>query len=290
MNPLSHQRRRAAVAIAAGVVVSAGLAAPAATAAPAPLNYVAMGDSYSAGSGILPLSDATPLCTQSSLNSAHVIAAAKSFALTDVSCGGATTGDFAGKQFGVVAPQLNALSTSTDLVTMTIGGNDNNTFVSMIAACGSAGMATLGFGSPCKALYGDSFANSINNSTYPNLVAALKSVRAKAPNARVAIAGYPHVMPADNSSCFAVMPIASGDVAYVNSIEATLNSAVQRAAAETGVTYVDMSAPTVGHDACKPVGTRWVEPAIWGTNYVPVHPNAAGEKAYADQYIARLGL
>lgn len=249
-----------------------------------------MGDSYSAGSGVLPLSDATPLCTQSARNSAHDIAGAKGFALTDVSCGGATTGDFTGKQFGVVAPQLDALSSSTDLVTMTIGGNDNNTFINMIAACGSAGMATAGFGSPCKTLYGDSFVNTINNSTYPNLVGALKAVKAKAPNARVAIAGYPHVMPADNSSCFAVMPIASGDVAYVNSIEAALNSAVQRAAAATGVTYVDMAAPTVGHDACKPAGTRWVEPALWGTNYVPVHPNAAGEQAYADQYIARLGL
>ena len=47
---------------------------------------------------------------------------------------------------------------------------------------------------------------------------------------------------------------------------------------------------STGRDACKPAGTRWVEPALWGTNYVPVHPNAAGERAYANQYIATLDL
>ena len=58
----------------------------------------------------------------------------------------------------------------------------------------------------------------------------------------------------------------------VAAIQATLNDAVRRAAAASGATYVDMSAASEGHDACKPVGVRWVEPVLLGTNPVIVTP------------------
>ena len=56
------------------------------------------------------------------------------------------------------------------------------------------------------------------------------------------------------------MPIATGDVPYVHHIQWTLNDAVRRAAAATGTTYVNMNKVSEGHDACKPIGVRWVEP------------------------------
>jgi hypothetical protein len=65
---------------------------------------------------------------------------------------------------------------------------------------------------------------------------------------------------------------------------------VQRAAAATGVTYVDMSVVSEGHDACQPIGVRWVEPAVLGTNPVIVHPNALGESKMAAQTITVLAL
>jgi hypothetical protein len=46
-------------------------------------------------------------------------------------------------------------------------------------------------------------------------------------------------------------------------------------------TYVDTYTPSIGHDACQPEGTRWIEPPIPGTDAAPVHPNAAGESADA---------
>ncbi|PYC60918.1 lipase, partial [Streptomyces tateyamensis] len=84
----------------------------------------------------------------------------------------------------------------TDLVTLTIGGNDSNTFINAILACGSAGAATLGFGHPCQSIYGSSFDNTIDNTTYPAIRNALAAVKAKAPHARVAILGYPWIVPA----------------------------------------------------------------------------------------------
>jgi hypothetical protein len=184
---------------------------------------------------------------------------------------------------------LDALGSGTKLVTMTIGGNDNGTFIDAILACGSAGVVTLGFGHPCASLYGSTFDDTIDSTTYPALVNALGAVRAKAPSARVAILGYPWIMPA-SGSCFLKMPVAVGDVPYVRGIQATLNDAVRRAAAATGSIYVNMNKVSEGHDACKSIGTRWVEPVMQGTNPVIVHPNALGEAEMAAQAIRVLNL
>ena len=77
------------------------------------------------------------------------------------------------------------------------------------------------------------------------------------------------------------MLVATGDVAYVNRLQRTLNSAVERAARQTGVTYVDTYRASFGHDACKPVGIRWVEPVIGEVTKEKAHPNVLGELAFA---------
>ncbi|KUJ70504.1 lipase [Streptomyces albus subsp. albus] len=269
--------------VAAAGAAALGLSAPAPAAADEPLPYVALGDSYSAGSGVLPLDpSASLLCIRSSKNYPHVLASAIGAKLTDATCGGAQTKDFSKSQYPGVAPQLNALSADTKLVTLTIGGNDNNTFIGAIVACGTAGAVTLGYGSPCKNTFGSTFDDQVQATTYPAVKSALRAVRAKAPNARVAVLGYPWILPATaDRGCFLKMPIATGDVPYLRGLQGHLNRVVKQAAEETGATYVDMSAASEGHDACQPAGTRWVEPVLFGTNFVPVHPNALGEAQMA---------
>jgi lysophospholipase L1-like esterase len=285
-----HTRtRQLSVAVVAALLVLA-FAAQAAQAAVSPLRYVALGDSYSAASGVLPPDlSAPPQCLRSVLNYPHVIGAATGAQLTDVTCGAAETKDFFESQSPGVAPQLDALRKDTQLVTMTIGGNDSGVFINTILDCGSAGLLTLGQGSPCKDRYGSSFEDTINTTTYPSLVKALKAVRAKAPRAKVAILGYPWIMP-PTGGCFDKMPIAGGDVPYVRGIQATLNDAVRRAAAATGATYVNLNIVSNGHDACQPIGVRWVEPVLQGTNPVIVHPNALGESEMAAQTMTVLRL
>ena len=155
-------------------------------------------------------------------------------------------------------------------------------FFNAILQCGSAGVLTLGQGSPCKDRHGSSFEDTIRTTTYPALVNALQAARTRAPRAQVAILGYPWIMPATDG-CFDRMPVAPGDVPYVRGIQATLNDAVRRAAAATGATYVDLTTGSEGHDACQRRGVRWVEPVLQGTNAVVVHPNALGESGMADQ-------
>lgn len=259
--------------------------------AASPLDYVALGDSYSAGSGVLPIDAGNLLCLRSTANYPHVLASRTGSHLKDVTCGAAQTKDFTASQYPGVAPQLDALSADTDLVTFTMGGNDNNTFINAVTACGTAGILSGGKGSPCKDKNGTAFQDQIDANTYPALKKALQNIRAKSPGARVAALGYPWIMPATaDPSCFVKLPIAAGDVPYLRDIQQHLNDAVRRAAQETGATYLDFSEASEGHDACKAAGTRWIEPLLFGQNIVPVHPNALGEQRMAERTMSVLRL
>ncbi|MFF0777996.1 SGNH/GDSL hydrolase family protein [Streptomyces sp. NPDC003720] len=287
MPALRHVMTTTAAAAGALALGLTGTTAQAAT----PLNYAALGDSYSAASGVLPVDLSSPLCLRSTANYPHVLASRTGARLTDVTCGAAQTKDFTTSQYPGVAPQVNAVDADTDLVTVTIGGNDNGTFINAILACGTAGVLSGGQGSPCKDKYGSSFDDAIDANTYPALRTALGSVRAKAPGARVAVLGYPWITPATaDPSCFVRLPIASGDVPYLHAMQAHLNAVVRRAAEESGATYVDFAQASTGHDACQAVGTRWIEPLLFGQNIVPVHPNALGERRMAERTMSVLGL
>ena len=228
---LRSVHRLAAIVVAALVALLVG--APASS-AEEPLTYIALGDSYSAASGVLPPDpSAPPQCIRSTANYPHLVAEATGAELTDVTCGGADTTDYFEPQYDGVAPQLDAVTADADLITMTIGGNDSGVFINSIVQCGAAGLSTAGQGSPCKDRYGSSFEDTIRNTTYPSLVNALAAVRAAAPDAEVAILSYPWILPT-SGGCFDRMPVAEGDVPYLRSLQTTLNDAVRRAAEATG--------------------------------------------------------
>src|SRR4051794_8036537 len=94
-------RRMLTTVLAVSAACLAVPAAPASQAAESdPLRYVAMGDSYSAASGVLPPDPtASPACLRSSANYPHVLAARIGAALTDVTCGGAETKDYFESQY-----------------------------------------------------------------------------------------------------------------------------------------------------------------------------------------------
>lgn len=250
--------------------------------------YANLGDSYSAGTGVRPLVEDSPLqCQRSSSNFAHVLAQRRGLALDDVSCAGATTSDFFAAQYFGVDPQLDALGEGTRIVTLMIGGNDGDIFSGTIADCGEVA-ADDPNGAPCRARYGDSFVRRVEANTYPALVKALHAVADRAPKARVLVVGYPWILP-PTTGCYPTMRIAAGDVAYIRDLQATLNETVARAATETGATFVDMSTVSEGHDACRPEGVRWIEPQVGSSAPITVHPNVDGQRAIADQVGAALG-
>lgn len=250
--------------------------------------YVNLGDSYSAGTGVRPLVEDSPLqCQRSSSNFAHVLAQRRGLALDDVSCAGATTSDFFAAQYFGVGPQLDVLGSGTRIVTLMIGGNDGDIFSGTIRDCGEVA-ADDPTGSPCRARYGSSFVDRVRERTYPDVVKAVRAVTQRAPRARVLVVGYPWILPA-TTGCYPTMRVAAGDVGYVRDLQATLNDVIARAARATGGTYVDMSAVSEGHDACESASVRWIEPQVGSSAPVTVHPNAAGHQAIADQVGAALG-
>jgi hypothetical protein len=232
-----------------------------------------------------------PECSRSLLNYPHDIQRvihARSF--TDVSCSGADTSDFTAPQYPLVPPQLDAVTHSTRLVTMTIGGNDENVFVNSFFGCATVSAQSI-TGNPCQQKFGDLFVNQIRYQTYPHVVAALEAVRQKAPHATVVILGYPTILPPTGQlACYPAMPISMGDVPYLYHEQQVLNGVIKLAAQRTGARFVDMAPSSVGHDACQPPWRRWIEPASNPVNAAPVHPNFVGEAAMAAQTLAQVRL
>jgi hypothetical protein len=92
----------------------------------------------------------------------------------------------------------------------------------------------------------------------------------------VLLVGYPAILPDEGPGCFPVVPFSPGDVAYLRGVEKALNAMLADEAAGAGVDFVDTYTPSIGHDACQPPGTRWVEGLVPTAPAAPVHPNARG--------------
>lgn len=295
--------RRVTTLVACAALTGAGLlsvAAPAVakttppTASAASIKtspYVALGDSYSSAAGVDPqVAGAPPACSRSQLNYAHdLVAATQPVVFTDVTCSGAKTGDFFTSQTAGAPPQLDAVNKDTRLVTMTISGNDENVFVDSFFGCAAVDAGQV-YGNPCQQMYGTTFTDRIATQTYPHLVKALSAVRAKAPHATIVILGYPQILPpVGDPLCYPAMPYSMGDVPWLVNQQKVGNDAVRRAAEATGARYVDTFTPSAGHDACAPIGTRWMEPLAAPVNAYPVHPNALGEAAMARETLTAIG-
>ena len=153
------------------------------------------------------------------------------------------------------------------------------------------GCATIfPFGSPCQNKFApggqDSLAVRINTAG-PKIGSAITAVRVMAPNAKVYVVGYPALLP-ESGSCFPQMPYTASDVRYLRDTNKRLNAMLAGQALLHGAIFVDTYTPTIGHDACKSVTTRWIEPLVPGNAAAPVHPNAKGEAAMATATIAKI--
>lgn len=248
------------------------LALPAISQASTP--YVSLGDSYVSGPLILPPALGAPLdCLQSARNYPHLTAAALGLSLHDVSCSGATTSDFTEAQYSDQPPQFNALSSSTGVVTVGIGGNDNNLFLGTLETCGAEDLI-FPFGTPCKATYGNKLSEEIT-ADGPVVGGALHQIHVLSPSAKVLVVGYPDILP-QSGNCWPTVPLTTGDTAYLNNVEQELNSMLASEAAANGAVFVNTYTPGIGHDACKSASTRWVEPVLPESDAFSVHPNEKG--------------
>jgi GDSL-like Lipase/Acylhydrolase family len=243
-------------------------------------SYVSLGDSYTSGPFILPFASGAPLdCLQSARNYPHLAAVALSLSLKDVSCSGATTENITTTaQYSDQPPQIDALSSATQVVSVGIGGNDKGLFLNTLITCGAEDLV-FPFGTPCKSTYGHKLAEEIVEDG-PVVGAMLHQVHVISPQAKVFVVGYPDILP-QSGNCWPTVPLTTGDTAYLNGVEKELNSMLSSEASSNSATYVDTYTPSIGHDACKSLSVRYVEPVLPESDAFSVHPNERGMEADA---------
>jgi hypothetical protein len=249
--------------------------------------YVSLGDSCTSGPFILPFASGAPLeCLQSARNYSHLTASALGLSLKDVSCSGATTENITTTaQYSGQPPQIDALSSSTQVVSVGIGGNDKGLFLNTLITCGAEDLV-FPFGTPCKDTYGHKLAEEIVEDG-PVVGAMLKQVHTISPSAKVFVVGYPDILP-QSGNCWPTVPLTTGDTAYLNGVEKELNSMLSSEASANGDTYVDTYTPSIGHDACKSLSVRYVEPVLPESDAFSVHPNERGMEADASEVEAAM--
>ncbi|MBC9734790.1 SGNH/GDSL hydrolase family protein, partial [Nocardioides marmotae] len=261
-----------------------------------PLDYVAIGDSYSAGP-LIPLLRLDPLgCIRSTSNyPAYLAGHLGAASYLDVTCSGAETADLVDRRQETIipgpapAPQVDVLTDETDLVTVGIGGNDYGLFGSMIEVCGAVAELDPD-GAPCKRHFTN--AKGVDTKVRDadrirgDVGGVLRAVARRAPNAAVVVVGYPRLLP-QRGSCNAV-GFAKGDYAWGNKVERRLNRSLRLAAAANGATYVDLYPASRGHDAC--AGSQaWIN----GKTLNPLraanfHPFGRGMRAIAQEVYRQL--
>ncbi|MFD7969928.1 SGNH/GDSL hydrolase family protein [Streptomyces clavifer] len=222
------------------------------------VDYVALGDSYSSGVGAGSYDSASGNCKRSSRAYPALWAAANapaSFAFT--ACSGARTGD-------VTAGQLAPLNSSTDLVSISIGGNDAG-FADVMTTCVLQSEATC--------LSRIATARGFVDSTLPGrLDSVYAAISAKAPAARVVVLGYPRFYKL-GGSC--LTGLSEKERTAINSAADYLNAATAKRAADHGFTFGDVAPTFTGHEICS--GSAWLHSVNWLNIGESYHPTAAGQ-------------
>ncbi|MBW8486843.1 SGNH/GDSL hydrolase family protein [Actinomadura parmotrematis] len=242
--------RSAAALALAGLLSLAGVLAGPAPAGAASPEYVALGDSYSSGTGTSPYIDL--LCTRSSAAYPVLYAAAHpGTSLKFVACGGATIPD-------VVSDQLSALSANTTLVTLSIGGNDSG-FASTMLSCQYGTTAT------CTSAL-DKGRDFFENQLPGQLDSLYAQVRARAPQAKVVIVGYPRLF---KSGGLCLGGLSAAKRALLNQAADDMSEVIAGRAAAAGFAFADARTTFAGHEIC--TTSPWIDSAT-------VHPNATGHR------------
>lgn len=302
-NPTGRRRLPAFAAGLATLAMALGFTAIPAGAAPPPkdVDYVAVGDSYTAGTGSLvgtdsPLVFTTPLpCLQTHpFGYADLVGATSPVNLVqNAACHGAVLTTSSPRYDPViiiptVEEQIASLiasgqlSRDTELVSLTAGANDAGVNA-VIPACAASTEEV------CK----QAVASSIKSmpSVGANLTRALAAIHRAAPNAKIAVLGYPRLF--DPTSPAAVIPPTHQTL--VNQGSALLNATIATAVATSNIfyranaQYIDVTARFRGHEVNS--AAPWI--VLNATNPADprnFHPNKAGHQAYADALVSAVHL
>ena len=258
--------RRSRIAVfVTSILLAAATALTGATAAQASQQavsggYVALGDSYSSGVGAGSyISSSGDSHRSNSAYPALWASAHSPSSFTFAACSGAVTSDVTGSQLG-------GLNSSTGLVTLTIGGNDAG-FSDVMTTC------VTGSDSTCvnRVNQAETF---VRNTLPGRLNTVYNAIRAKAPNARVVVLGYPDMY--DLSAWFCV-GLSDTKHQKINEAADVLDTTTASVAASHGFAFGDVRSTFRGHELCS--GDDYLHSLVISPSWESYHPTATGHSA-----------
>ncbi|MHA7263210.1 SGNH/GDSL hydrolase family protein [Arthrobacter sp. TMN-37] len=246
------------------VLAAAPVGGPATAAPEAPVDYVAIGDSYASGFGAGSYTE----CGRSPLGLPGLLDATSRVELTaDATCAGATAAvvpggavDVPEQIAGLTAED--SLDAGTDLVTLSVGGNDAG-FGVVAGLCATEPLEA------CRRAIQRSREDA-ETTVASSLDAVYAQLGAAAPNANVVVTGYPHLFSPGFSG---PAPFPAEAQLLFNDATDVLNRVIESRATAAGFTYVDVVDEFAGHGVGSP------DPWITFTGSAApddLHPTAAG--------------
>jgi lysophospholipase L1-like esterase len=216
-------------------------AAPAAA-----VKYVALGDSYSSGTGTRTYYDSG--CQRSVTSYPYLLRNAHpTWTFVHAACSGARTGD-------VINTQSASLTSDTNWVSYTIGGNDAG-FSSVITEC-----AQPSWISNCNGAI-DGAQAYIQNTLPGRLDLVNNTIKSRSPSAKVIVMDYPRLF--NGTDCNAFTWFSGSEMTRLNQTADMLKNVLSAAATRAGANFVfrDVIPPFIGHAVCDGGGasaTEWI--------------------------------
>jgi lysophospholipase L1-like esterase len=169
---------------------------------------------------------------------------------------------------GPNAPQIEAVTPDTSLVTFTVGGNDIG-YIATAFACGTRGAdCTVNPAQLASAL----------STLEISLTTVVSAIRSRAPEARIVLVTYPRLVPP--STCPALGYTTQG-AQVVGSMGQDLEQVFVEVAKSTHVLLADPYVLGGTHGPCAPTSERWVAGHTVTVGF-PYHPTILGHQEMAN--------
>ncbi|HET9143841.1 SGNH/GDSL hydrolase family protein [Actinophytocola sp.] len=219
--------------------------------------YVALGDSYSSGTGAGSYTGGACKRSANAYPQRWANAMAPS-AFAFAACSGARTSD-------VLNGQIGSVTADTALVTISIGGNDAG-FADVMITCNTSSDSTC--------VSRNNTAQNYARDTLPGLLDNVYgAIRSRAPSAQVVVVGYPRMYQLGNGC---VLGLSGTKRAAINASADVLAQVTAGRAAAFGFRFLDGRSAFAGHEIC---GSRpfWLHSVNLGALDESYHPTATGQ-------------
>jgi lysophospholipase L1-like esterase len=225
--------------------------------------YVALGDSYSSGTGTRTFYE--PECQRSVYAYPYLLHEAHpSWTFVDAACAGATTTD-------VINKQAASLTSDANWVTYTIGGNDAG-FSHVITEC-----ALPSWASNCNGAINEAQA-FIQNTLPGRLDQVDNTIKSKSPSAKVVALDYPRLF--NGQDCNLLTFFSASEEARLNETADMMKNVISAAVGRAGsnFSFGNVIPPFIGHAICdggSGSSTEWIN-GLSNPTGESYHPKVSG--------------